>query len=179
MLSGVDGLTSSRQVFEHNLVSTLNLLEYCKRHNSGFVLLSTSRVYSIKSLAALPIRQENNAFHLDISRPLPHGVTENGVSEELSTEPPVSLYGASKLASESIALEYGETFDFPVWVNRCGVLAGAGQFGRPDQGIFSFWINSYLHAKPLKYIGFNGNGYQVRDCMHAQSPPCSVQAILL
>jgi len=51
-------------------------------------------------------------------------------------------------------------------INRCGVLAGADQFGKADQGIFSFWIHSYLRRKPLKYIGFDGNGHQVRDCLH-------------
>src|SRR5262249_10242732 len=54
----------------------------------------------------------------------------------------------------------------PVWINRCGVLAGAGQFGRPDQGIFAYWINAYLRKRPLKYIGFGGHGHQVRDCLH-------------
>ncbi|HEY5227524.1 MAG TPA: NAD-dependent epimerase/dehydratase family protein, partial [Opitutaceae bacterium] len=97
---------------------------------------------------------------------LPHGVSAQGVSESFSTCPPISLYGATKLASEALALEYGHAFDLPVFINRCGVLAGAGQFGRPDQGIFSFWINSHLRRKPLKYIGFGGTGHQVRDCLH-------------
>jgi CDP-paratose 2-epimerase len=45
-------------------------------------------------------------------------------------------------------------------------LAGAGQFGRPDQGIFSFWINAWLRNRPLKYIGVGGDGRQVRDVLH-------------
>src|SRR5439155_1377744 len=89
-----------------------------------------------------------------------------GVAENFPITPPVSLYGATKLASEVIALEYGEAFGLPIWINRCGVLAGAGQFGIPDQGIFAFWINSYLRRRPLKYIGFDGQGHQVRDCLH-------------
>src|SRR5690606_23913661 len=48
----------------------------------------------------------------------------------------------------------------------CGVLAGAGQFGRADQGIFAYWINAWLQRRPLKYIGFGGEGHQVRDCLH-------------
>ncbi|MCU0794000.1 MAG: CDP-tyvelose epimerase, partial [Opitutaceae bacterium] len=52
-----------------------------------------------------------------------------------------------------------------VFINRCGVLAGAGQFGRADQGIFAYWLNSYLRRRPLKYIGFGGHGHQVRDCL--------------
>src|SRR5581483_4370756 len=89
-----------------------------------------------------------------------------GVTAGFSTRPPVSLYGSTKLASETLALEYGDAFDFPVWVNRCGVMAGAGQFGTPDQGIFAFWVNAHLRRRPLKYIGFDGKGKQVRDALH-------------
>jgi CDP-paratose 2-epimerase len=95
-----------------------------------------------------------------------HGVSVEGVAESFSTAPPVSLYGSTKLASEVLALEYAEAFGLRVWINRCGVLAGAGQFGRPDQGIFSFWINAWLRNRPLKYIGFGGDGRQVRDVLH-------------
>jgi CDP-paratose 2-epimerase len=70
------------------------------------------------------------------------------------------------LPSETIALEYGETFGFPVWVNRCGVLAGAGQVGTPEQGIFSYWLHAHAARRPLRYIGFGGHGWQVRDAFH-------------
>jgi CDP-paratose 2-epimerase len=166
VLAGIDGTTSSRQLLEHNLYGTVNLLELAKRHRAGFVLLSTSRVYSIRDLASIPVVVKDDAFAPDDTSVLPAGVSPCGVTEDFSTTPPLSLYGSSKLASECIALEYGETFEFPVWINRCGVLAGAGQFGRGDQGIFSFWINSYLRRAPLKYIGFDGAGHQTRDCLH-------------
>lgn len=166
VLAGVDGRSSSKQVFDHNLSSTIHLLEYCKKHKAGFVLLSTSRVYAIRPLAGLPMTQRDGCFVLDDRKSLPPGVSAAGVDESFSTAAPISLYGVSKLASELLALEYGETFNFPIWINRCGVLAGAGQFGRPDQGIFSFWINSYLRRRPLKYIGFGGRGWQARDAMH-------------
>jgi CDP-paratose 2-epimerase len=100
--------------------------------------------------------------------PLPGGCTVAGVGEEFSTEPPLSLYGTTKRASELLALEYAHAFDLPVFLNRCGVLAGAGQFGRIDQGIFSFWIHSWRARRPLRYIGFEGSGRQVRDCLHAR-----------
>ena len=166
VLAGVDGKTSSRQLIEHNLAGTVNMLEYCKQHRAGFVLLSTSRVYSIPPLAALAVEPADGAFQPATNVAQPVGLTRAGLDESFSTAAPVSLYGATKLASEALALEYGETFGLPVWVNRCGVLAGAGQFGRPDQGIFAFWINSYLRRRALKYIGFGGHGYQVRDCLH-------------
>jgi CDP-paratose 2-epimerase len=166
VLAGVDGRTSSRQLVEHNLLGTVNLLEYCKRHKAGFILLSSSRVYSIAALAGLPVEPHGKAFRLKSASERPPGLTAAGVSETFSTAPPLSLYGSSKLASELLALEYGEAFDFPVWINRCGVLAGAGQFGRADQGIFAYWINAWLRKYPLKYIGFGGSGFQVRDCLH-------------
>lgn len=166
VLAGVDGSMSSRDVLENNLYGTINLLELAKRFRAGFILISTSRVYSIKQLTALSTIAERGALRLDPSGPLPAGVTQLGVTEQFSTEPPLSLYGTSKLASEIIALEYAEAFDMPVWINRCGVLAGAGQFGRPDQGIFAYWINAYLRRAKLRYIGFEGTGHQTRDCLH-------------
>ncbi len=175
VLAGVDGLTSSRQIIEHNLLGTIQLLEYCKTYRAGFALLSTSRVYSIPPLAALPMRVKSDAFALEAGGILPPAVSAAGVREDFSTAAPVSLYGTTKLCSEQLALEYGEAFNLPVWINRCGVLAGAGQFGRADQGIFSFWINSWLRRRALQYIGFGGTGHQVRDCLH----PRDLAALLL
>lgn len=166
VLAGVDGNTSSRQLVEHNLWGTVNILEYCKRYDAGFIMMSTSRVYAIEPLAKLPVKTIGQSFKLIDGPDLPPGISPSGVKETFSTCAPISLYGSTKLASEVIALEYGDTFKFPVWINRCGVLAGAGQFGKADQGIFSYWINAYLRRRQLKYIGFDGNGYQVRDCLH-------------
>ena len=166
VLAGVDGKTSSRELIDHNLLGTVNMLEYCKVHKAGFILLSTSRVYSIAPLAALPVTVARDAFVPDPKAKLPAGLTAAGLDETFATTAPISLYGATKLTSEALALEYGETFGFPVFINRCGVLAGAGQFGRADQGIFAYWINAWLRKKPLKYLGFGGHGHQVRDCLH-------------
>lgn len=171
VLAGVDGKTTSRELIEHNLYGTINLLEYCKRNEAGFILLSTSRVYSIMGLAGLEmeIEKDDNGvgrFAPTQTQRFPYGISPRGVSEEYTTAPPVSLYGSTKVASEHLALEYGETYGFPVWINRCGVMAGAGQFGHPAQGIFAYWIHSFREGRPLKYIGFGGNGHQVRDCLH-------------
>ncbi len=167
VLAGVDGRSSPRQLTEHNLAGTLNLLEYCRERKAGLILLSSSRVYSVKELAGLPMREQAHAFALDDSR-LPQGVSSAGITERFPTNPPVSLYGATKLASEIMAIEYGITFGFPVWIDRCGVLAGAGQFGTAEQGIFSYWLHAHAARMPLRYIGFGGCGHQVRDAFHPQ-----------
>src|ERR1041385_1770000 len=167
VLAGIDGKTSSRQLIEHNLAGTVNLLELARQWHGGFLMLSTSRVYSIRELAAIPVEMKGDRF-VPRSGAKTVGLDKHGVAEDFSTEPPLSLYGSSKRASEILACEYAEAFGVPVFINRCGVLAGAGQFGRIDQGIFSFWIHSWRAKRPLKYIGFGGTGGQVRDCLHAR-----------
>lgn len=164
VLAGIDGRTSSRDLVDHNLLGTLNVLEFCKRTRAGLMLLSTSRVYSIQSLREMPLAATNEAFDWNKKSTGTPGASENGIDIDFSTHPPLSLYGATKLASEIMALEYGEAFSLPVWINRCGVIAGAGQFGMAEQGIFSFWIHSYARKRQLKYIGFEGK--QVRDALH-------------
>ena len=139
VLAGIDGQVSSRQLMEHNLLGTINLLEYCKRHKSGLILLSTSRVYSALELANLPVESSNDRFEVKNSNVL--GFSEQGISEEFPTSAPISLYGSSKMASEQLILEYSYNFDFPVWINRCGVLAGAS-------------VNLAKRIKELFLIGF-------------------------
>lgn len=166
VLIGADGRTSSRQAVEHNLLGTINILEYAKARKAGLILLSTSRVYSIPQMQAIPLKESGDSFLFDDTKPAPPGVSALGMTEEFSTAAPVSLYGSTKLASEALALEYGYTYNLPVWINRCGVLAGAGQFGTAEQGIFSFWLHAHAQRRPLGFFGFGGRGLQVRDALH-------------
>jgi len=168
--------TSRRQLIEHNLLGTAHLLESAARWNAGVVMLSTSRVYSIRALSALPLVECETgiggtsirapAFRPDTGQPFPPGATQNGIDEAFSTAAPISLYGATKLACEVLAAEYAHAVGTPLIIDRCGVMAGAGQFGRADQGIFSWWIHSWAAGRRLSYIGFGGRGLQVRDCLH-------------
>ena len=164
------GHTGRRQLVDHNLTGTVNLLEAAAHWQAGVVLLSTSRVYSIPALAAVPLAERTGhggpAFDIDGTRPGPRGLSAAGITEEFSTSAPVSLYGATKLAGETLALEYAHAAGTPLVIDRCGVLAGAGQFGRADQGIFSWWIHRWAAKQPLSFIGFGGRGLQVRDCLH-------------
>lgn len=190
VLAGLDGHSTSQSIMDHNLVGSIHLLEYCKRHQAGLILVSTSRVYSIERMSRIPGHQHPTATRwepdwgqmldgpstecaIERREEAPDemtksgiGLSRNGITESFSTQPPLSLYGASKLATELLAQEYAHAFQFPLWINRCGVMAGAGQFGRADQGIVPFWMHSYLHRKRLRYIGFGGSGKQVRDCLH-------------
>jgi CDP-paratose 2-epimerase len=167
VLAGVDGTTTSRQLVEHNLLGTLNMLEYCRQRGAGFILLSTSRVYSIPPLQSIELVERDKAFAHTAALRRP-GVSAQGIAESFPVGAPASLYGVTKLASEQLALEYAEAFGIPTWINRCGVLAGAGQFGQPAQGIFAWWVNRWYRKLPLRYLGFGGRGLQVRDCLHPE-----------
>ena len=166
VMAGIDGASSSRQVMEHNLVGTINMLEFCRDRKAGFLLLSTSRVFSIEPLSKLKLTVENDSYKPTADQSFPIGASVDGIDETFLSRPPLSLYGAAKAASEILALEYSATFNIPVWINRCGILAGAGQFGHAEQGIFSYWVHTWNARRPLKYIGFGGAGHQVRDAMH-------------
>ena len=50
-------------------------------------------------------------------------------------------------------------------INRSGVITGPWQWGRVDQGFMTFWMISYM-LKKLKYIGYGGKGYQIRDILN-------------
>ena len=172
VLAGLSCVMGSYELMDHNLIGTIRLLELCKKQGAGFILMSTSRVYSVAKLAAVKIHQKGDGKWEMGDRGDAGGqrsvvgISEKGINEGFSTEPPLSLYGTSKRCAELLALEYGEAFGFPVWINRCGVLAGKGQFGKADQGIFSYWIRSWRENRPLRYFGFGGTGAQVRDCLH-------------
>ena len=166
VLGGVDGAFTPYQVLQHNLLGTINVADFARSQGAGIVFLSSSRVYSIEALREVVLEQEASRYSLNNTVITSNGLSERGLAENFSTASPISFYGASKLASESILLEYAAAFELPVHINRCGVLAGAGQFAMAGQGIVPFWIHSWKAQRPLKYIGYNGKGWQVRDCLH-------------
>lgn len=156
-----------------NLGGTLNCLEYARRYGTTVVFLSTSRVYSIEPLRGLRLRETDTRLELEAVQPFA-GAGEQGISEEFPTHLPRSLYGATKLASELMVQEYVHAYGVRAVVNRCGVIAGAGQFGKVDQGVFTLWVANHFFGKPLAYTGFGGQGKQVRDLLH----PADLYALL-
>jgi CDP-paratose 2-epimerase len=158
------GLTPSQAV-GHNLIGSMNLIENAAAIRAGFVLLSTSRVYSINALRMLRLWEEDGRFVLAPNSP-ESGVTYRGIDESFSTAAPVSVYGATKLAAETMALEYAHHMKLPCIIDRCGVITGEGQFGRGDQGVFSWWIKRWKDGAPLWYKGWGGRGHQTRCVLH-------------
>ena len=161
--SGIDGDTSF--VFHTNLSGAYNCLEHARREGAFVVFLSTSRVYPIAALNRLTYEEGETRFELDDDQEVP-GASAEGISEDFPLAGPRTLYGATKLAAESLIEEYRDMFGLKAVVNRCGVIAGPWQMGKVDQGVFSHWLLSHHFGRPLSYIGYGGTGKQVRDLVH-------------
>ena len=162
--AGIGG--SPRYVLDTNLLGAVNCLEYAREHCGGLVFLSSSRVYSLAPLRALPLAEKPTRLEIEDPAPGVSGATFAGISEEFACDGPRSYYGASKLAAELLCQEYAAHSGLPVVINRCGVIAGPGQFGKTDQGVFTLWIARHHYGRALKYTGFGGKGHQVRDLLH-------------
>jgi CDP-paratose 2-epimerase len=94
------------------------------------------------------------------------GFSEEGIAEEFPIEGARSFYGASKLACEHLIQEYVHSYGLRAIINRCGVLCGPWQMGKVDQGVVTLWVARHYFQKSLRYIGFGGEGKQVRDILH-------------
>ena len=161
--AGMNGQPSF--VFDANVLGTFNVLEFARRNTASVILLSTNRVYPIAALRDLPLRQIGD--RVDLKPELSgDGWSMNGVKEDFWLDGSRSLYGATKLAAEVLTHEYGSMFGLRTIVNRCGVIAGPWQMGKVEQGFVSLWVARHVYGVGLSYIGFGGQGLQVRDVLH-------------
>jgi CDP-paratose 2-epimerase len=161
------GLHSSIvQLINNNLFGTVNCLEAAKKNKASFVFLSTSRVYPIAPLESLDFIEKETRFEWTSRQQLP-GVSDKGVSEDFPLIGSRSFYGATKLASELLIEEYAAVQGLKTVINRCGVIAGAGQMGKVDQGVLVLWVARHFWRKPLTYNGYGGQGKQLRDVLHS------------
>ncbi len=148
-----------------NLVGTINCLELARRTRADLIFLSTSRVYPISTLNQLETRETETRLVLTDDQRIP-GASSAGVSEAFPLDGARSLYGATKLCSELVIQEYGAMYGLRYVINRCGVLTGPWQMGKVDQGVFALWMAMHYFGGKLSYIGWSGEGKQVRDLLH-------------
>jgi CDP-paratose 2-epimerase len=163
VLAGSDGDVG--YVVRTNLLGGFHCLEVCRRHGAQLVFLSTSRVYPVAALTSLSYDESPTRFELDPTQPVP-GASARGISERFPLDGARTLYGATKLAAETLIHEYTDAFGVRATINRCGVIAGPWQMGKVDQGVFAYWMLAHHLGLPLSYIGFGGSGKQVRDLLH-------------
>jgi CDP-paratose 2-epimerase len=151
-------------LLQTNLMGACHCLEKAKLWGSRLLFLSSSRVYPLAPLERHPWREEATRFvWAENGAP---GIGPLGVRECLDMNGARSLYGFTKYAAELLVEEYRAAWGLKAVVDRCGVLAGPWQFGKLDQGVASLWVLAHHFGRPLSYIGYGGQGKQVRDFLH-------------
>jgi len=145
--------------FSINANGTLNLLEGCRKHAPEciFIHLSTNKVYGDRP-NNIPMYENETRYDYADSSYL-------GISEKFPVDQCThSLFGASKLAGDVLAQEYGRYFNMPVGVFRGGCLTGPQHAGVELHGFLSYIIKCAVEKKPYKIFGYKGK--QVRDQIH-------------
>jgi CDP-paratose 2-epimerase len=153
--AGLNG--SPSEVVNTNIVGTFNALEAARKNDAAFLFISTSRVYPIAPINNLPFYETENRFEWSVYK---------GIAEDFSLAGARSIYGATKLAGELLVQEYGFNYRMKTLINRCGIIAGPWQMAKADQGVITLWTARHIYDLPLKYIGFGGEGKQVRDVLY-------------
>lgn len=147
--------------FEVNATGTLNLLEATRLHSpeAVFIFMSTNKVYG-DAPNEIPLVEHPTRW--DYARPEDfHGVREDcRIDRTLH-----SLFGASKLAADIMAQEYGRYFGLRVGVFRGGCLTGEHHSGVQLHGFLSYLVKVAISGEAYTVIGYKGK--QVRDQIHS------------
>jgi CDP-paratose 2-epimerase len=159
------GMADGTYSVQTNLMGAFNCIERARAQEAFVVFLSTSRVYPVAPQLSLAVEEAETRLELAASQPVP-GAGPAGISEDFPMQGARTLYGTTKLAAEMLIEEYAEGLGLRAVVDRCGVLAGPWQMGKIDQGVFSWWLLCHRFGAPLSYIGWGGEGKQVRDLLH-------------
>lgn len=147
--------------FEVNALGTVNLLEATRQHcrETAFIFMSTNKVYG-DAPNEKPLRETETRY--DYSDPSDY----EGVDETCRIDRTLhSLFGASKVAADIYAQEYGRYFGMPVGIFRGGCLTGPSHSGVELHGFLSYLLKMALSGKPYTVFGYKGK--QVRDNIHS------------
>jgi CDP-paratose 2-epimerase len=163
VLAGINEAPS--YVVNTNLLGTVNCLNFALKNKSDFIFLSTSRVYPIENIEQIAFEETDTRFKISENQTI-KGVSKNGIGEDFPLDGYRSLYGATKLCSELLIQEYNQFYGLKTVINRCGVLTGAWQMGKVDQGVVVLWLARHFWKQNLGYFGYGGTGKQIRDILH-------------
>jgi CDP-paratose 2-epimerase len=142
-------------------VNLVNLLEAARQAcpESPFVNMSTNKVYG-DAPNRIPLRELETRW--DYADP----TYDNGISETFTIDQSKhSLFGASKVAADVMAQEYGRYFGMPTCCLRGGCLTGPNHTGVELHGFLSYLVKCNLEGREYKVYGYKGK--QVRDNIHS------------
>ncbi len=147
--------------FDVNAVGTHNLLEATRRYTpeAVFVCMSTNKVYGDRP-NTLPLKELPTRW--DYADPQ----YAQGIDEEFSIDQSThSLFGASKVAADIMAQEYGRYFGMKVGIFRGGCLTGPSHSAAKLHGFLAYLFK--IAASGERYTIFGYKGKQVRDQIHS------------
>ncbi|MEC8024868.1 MAG: NAD-dependent epimerase/dehydratase family protein [Myxococcota bacterium] len=147
--------------FDVNAVGTINLLEATRRHtpNAVFIHMSTNKVYG-DAPNSIPIIETESRY--EYARPEDYaGVAENFQIDRCMH----SVFGASKVAADIMAQEYGRYFGTKVGIFRGGCLTGPAHSGVELHGFLAYLIKVAVTGRTYRVFGYKGK--QVRDNIHS------------
>ncbi|NOU18263.1 MAG: NAD-dependent epimerase/dehydratase family protein [Bacteroidales bacterium] len=149
--------------FTINANGTLNLLELTRLYSpkAVFIYTSTNKVYG-DTPNLLPLVELENRWEIAKSHPY----FKDGIDESMSVDNSKhSLFGASKLAADVLAQEYGKYFGMNVAVFRGGCLTGPNHSSAQLHGFLSYLMKCAVTGNHYTVFGYKGK--QVRDNIHA------------
>jgi CDP-paratose 2-epimerase len=149
--------------FAVNAIGTSNMLEntrlYCPK--AVFIFTSTNKVYG-DTPNYLPLVELEDRYEIDEKHPY----CKNGIDETMSIDQSKhSLFGASKVAADVLAQEYGRYFGMNIAVFRGGCLTGPMHSGTQLHGFLSYLMKCAITGDNYTIFGYKGK--QVRDNIHA------------
>ncbi|MCU1343655.1 MAG: CDP-paratose 2-epimerase [Candidatus Acidoferrum typicum] len=147
--------------FEVNALGTLNLLEAARQHcrEAAFIFMSTNKVYG-DAPNEKPLHETETRY--DYADPADF----DGIDENCRIDRTLhSLFGASKVAADIYAQEYGRYFGMAVGIFRGGCLTGPSHSGVEMHGFLSYLMKVALSGRPYTVHGYKGK--QVRDNIHS------------
>jgi CDP-paratose 2-epimerase len=153
--------------FDTNAVGTMNMLEGFRqmvnragKSEAVFIHVSTNKVYGDRP-NELPLIEGETRYLIAPGTRYSSGIDET-MSIDTSTH---SLFGASKLAADVMAQEYGRYFGLNVGVFRGGCLTGSRHASVELHGFLSYIVKCAVKRDPYMIFGYKGK--QVRDQIHS------------
>jgi CDP-paratose 2-epimerase len=147
--------------FEVNALGTLNLLEATRQHSpeAVFILMSTNKVYG-------DAPNEKPLHELETRYDYADSADVRGIDETCRIDRTLhSVFGASKVAADVMAQEYGRYFGMNVGVFRGGCLTGPSHSAVELHGFLSYLVKVAVSGQTYHVYGYKGK--QVRDNIHS------------
>jgi CDP-paratose 2-epimerase len=149
--------------FTINATGTLVMLEATRQYcpEAAFVFTSTNKVYG-DTPNFLPLVEQETRWEVDPAHPF----AEHGIDETMTIDSSKhSLFGASKVAADVLAQEYGRYFGIKTGTFRGGCLTGPAHSGAELHGFLAYLVKCAVTGKPYTIYGYKGK--QVRDNIHS------------